>query len=134
MLKPMKVLMIYLALMPLEVTADQLIQDLMNQPVPLTRSGEQPSLDQVQLAIIAGCRIKGWSPVEADDYRVRASILVRGRHYAEVEIPYSRESYSIIYKNSRNLDYDAKKRKIHRNYNKWVVLLSRAIQGEFAFY
>lgn len=64
--------------------------------------------------------------------RIKCSILVRGRHYAEVLIPYSSSAYSIHYSDSRVLDYDEKDQSIHRNYNKWVILLSQEIQSQFS--
>lgn len=63
---------------------------------------------------------------------IKCSILIRGRHYAEVIIPYSSSAYSIYYSDSRVLDYDERAQRIHRNYNKWVILLSQAIQGHLS--
>ena len=65
------------------------------------------------------------------DDRFEASIHVRS-HFAKVEIAFDTRAYSITYLDSNNLDYNAQKRKIHRNYNKWVILLSEAIQREFS--
>ena len=88
-------------------------------------------MNDVRRAIIAGCKIKRWTPIQEGNNKIRASIWVRDKHYAEVIIPFFESKYSIIYETSKNLDYNMKKQKIHRNYNKWVILLSRAIQNEF---
>ena len=58
--------------------------------------------------------------------------MVRSKHFAMVEIPYTVDKYSIIYRDSRELDYNAKWQRIHRNYNKWVINLSDSIQRQFA--
>ena len=50
------------------------------------------------------------------------------QHTAVVDIRYSPESYSISYRDSAVLLYDGQV--IHRNYNKWVQLLSERIQLE----
>ena len=48
-------------------------------------------------------------------------------HLAVVEIPYSATSFSIRYKDSQNLRYNADDRSIHSNYNGWVQNLNNAI-------
>lgn len=107
------------------------IQDLIDVSVPVNATGGEPSLEDVKIAILAGCRARGWSPSISADNKITANILVRAKFYAEVEIPYNKKSYSIIYKSSRELNYDENKRKIHKNYNKWVGMLSSSIQREF---
>lgn len=93
--------------------------------------GGDRSLDEVREAIANGCRHKGWRPIMDGDTQLVCSILVRGRHYAEVKIPFSTTNYSILYSSSRQLDYDAKRQRIHRSYNNWVLNLNQAIQQQF---
>jgi len=111
--------------------ADKPILNFHDQPVPVNRDGSSPTLEEVKQAIIMGCRLRRWTPVIGSENEIKCSILVRGRHYAEVSIPYSRESYSIVYSDSRVLDYNEKKQRIHRNYNNWVNNLAAAIQRKF---
>jgi len=106
------------------------IGNLIDVPVPTSLDGTNPSLDEVKRAIISGCKIKGWSPELIDQNKIKASIWVREKHFAEIEIRFTEEKYSIIYLSSKNLDYNERKQKIHRNYNKWVILLSEVIQNE----
>jgi hypothetical protein len=110
----------------------QPIQNIVDRPVPANVDGSARALDEVRAAIIKGCEAKKWSAVMDGEARTKCSILVRGRHYAEVIIPYSSSAYSIYYSDSRVLDYDEKDQSIHRNYNKWVILLSQAIQSQFS--
>ena len=107
------------------------IENLIDVSVPQNSDGSYPSLNDVRRSIIAGCKIKRWTPIQDGKNMIIASIWIRNKHYAEVIIPFTESEYSIIYETSENLDYNAKKQKIHRNYNKWVILLSRAIQNEF---
>jgi len=51
-------------------------------------------------------------------------------HMAKVEIPYDRNTYSILYRDSNNLDYDGAN--IHGNYNGWVQNLSNAINARLS--
>jgi hypothetical protein len=107
------------------------IQNLVDVPVPVNVDATRPSLEDVRTAIISACQARGWTPVLGEGNTVLASILVRSTHYAEIEISYTESAYSITYVSSRNLDYNEKKQKIHRNYNNWVNKLSGTIQREF---
>ena len=49
---------------------------------------------------------------------------------AKVDITYTTESYSVVYKDSHELLYDGKE--IHRNYNNWVLQLSDRIRLQLA--
>lgn len=66
-----------------------------------------------------------WHVAKVKPGMIRATVFVRN-HRATVMIPYSSHSYSIVYQSSYNLK--AGNGKIHRNYNKWVLLLNRDIQ------
>jgi hypothetical protein len=80
----------------------------------------------VREAIVAGARAKGWRVSEEGPGHIVASIAVRS-HTAVADIFYDATSYSIQYKDSSNLKYDGER--IHRNYNKWVILLDQQIQA-----
>ena len=49
-----------------------------------------------------------------------------------VDIKYDHKSYSIDYKDSTNLNHDAAKGQIHRNYNGWIQNLDKAIQAQLS--
>lgn len=93
----------------------------------VTASPGTPSLDQVKGAIITACREKEWLVNPVEDGFIVATAHVRS-HTAVVDIRYSPTSYSITYKDSDALLYDGEK--IHRNYNKWIKLLSERIDLE----
>lgn len=117
--------------LPLLAFAAMPIQDLPNVPVPVKADGSNYTDEEVRTAIIAACRKRGWTPRLDGASRLTAAILVRSKHYAEIEIVFDPSAYSIRYLSSRNLDYDEADRRIHRNYNKWVAQLSQSIQREF---
>jgi hypothetical protein len=54
------------------------------------------------------------------------TLLIRS-HTAIVDIYYTTTSFSIVYKDSTNLKYDANNKTIHHNYNNWIHNLERAI-------
>lgn len=107
--------------------AGHAINNLENINVPVKGDGTQFAPNEVQAIIIEATSARGWSPVLEAPGVISATINVRGKHFARVEIPFSATNYSILYVSSDNLDYNAKRQTIHRNYNNWVVKLSGTI-------
>ena len=85
------------------------------------------SQEQVYRAIKTAGTQLGWQISKEREGLAKGQIMLRD-HSAVVEIPYSTKSYSINYKNSNNLKYDASKQTIHKNYNGWVQNLDNAIR------
>ena len=84
----------------------------------------QLSTAQVRDAIIEAATDRGWIVKEDDPGKILLEIFVRS-HSAMVTINYSSTTYDITYTDSENLLYDGAN--IHRNYNKWIVLLQQQI-------
>ena len=105
------------------------VYNMSQEYIPTLENGGSPSLGQVEKAILSASYKCGWIPRRVKPGLIEARITVRS-HRASVEIPYSTGSYSILYKDSHNLDY--KNGRIHGNYNKWVRRLSGYIQRELA--
>jgi hypothetical protein len=103
------------------------IQDLIGQPVPTKTDGKKMKVALVQQGIMEAAVQRQWTARVVKPGSISASILVRGKHFAEVTIDYTDSDYSIKYVSSRDLDYDEAKREIHKNYNKWVTLLNQQI-------
>lgn len=91
------------------------------------------SSEQVYKAIRAAGYELGWNVKKVKNGLAQASISLRG-HSAVVEIPYSTNSYSIVYKTSSNLKYDSSNNTIHKNYNSWVQNLKNKIDFKLANY
>ena len=105
------------------------IMNLEDYKVPPLDDGSPQSIETVKNAILTACRDRGWSPNVVGDGLIEAEIMVRTRHRALIEIPFSGSHYSIIYKDSHGLGYE-RRGKIHKNYNKWVTMLSATIQRQ----
>jgi len=73
----------------------------------------------------------GWMVKKSKPGVATAQLNVR-KHMALVTIKYDSTSYSIDYKNSLNLKYDATKNSIHSNYNGWIQNLDNAIQVQLS--
>ena len=91
---------------------------------PVVAASGQLDAAEVRSAIIQALNDKGWIVKEDAPGRILAEVLVR-THRADVAIDYSATQYSISYQNSDNLLYDGSN--IHRNYNKWIMLLQEQI-------
>lgn len=79
------------------------------------------SNQQMQRAIVSALNDRQWTVQAIEPGKVQAMITVRGRHHAEVDIPFSPTSFKILYRSSWGLDY--KDGKINGNYNRWVNML-----------
>ena len=90
--------------------------------LPATRQVSEEKMKQV---IVAALQKREWTVQRLSPQLVQAEITVRGQFYAAIDIRYTRNSYAITYRDSRDLGY--KDGKIHRNYNRWVSMLDRDI-------
>ncbi|MGB8436996.1 MAG: hypothetical protein WCE38_22350 [Burkholderiales bacterium] len=101
------------------------VMDIVDAPVVESAGGQKLTADQVKLAIQRAGATLGWQIKEVQPFLLEGTLILRD-HVAVVNIPYSAERYSIVYKDSKNLNYDGKS--IHSNYNGWVQNLDRAIK------
>ncbi|MBB4821318.1 uncharacterized protein YbjQ (UPF0145 family) [Pseudomonas alcaligenes] len=85
---------------------------------------------QMQRAITTALHDRQWSVQSTKPGMVQAAITIRGKHHAEVDIPYTPTSFQIVYRSSWGLDY--KDGKIHGNYNRWVNRLRDNILKELS--
>ena len=96
---------------------------------PISTSTSGYSLRDVRDAIQQAGVSLGWQMQDIKPGLIVGTLYLRD-HMAQVEIPYSRSSYSILYKDSQNLNYDGAN--IHSNYNGWVQRLNGAINAQLS--
>ncbi|MCF5051658.1 hypothetical protein GIW50_11265 [Pseudomonas syringae] len=85
----------------------------------------QASEEKIKQVIVAALQKREWTVQRLSPHLVQAEITVRNQFYAAIDIRYTRTSYAITYRDSRDLGY--KDGKIHRNYNRWISMLDRDI-------
>ncbi|MDJ0812436.1 MAG: SHOCT domain-containing protein [Woeseiaceae bacterium] len=107
------------------------INSLENLVIPERTDGSRFTLEEVQALIMQGCTRRQWTPEYEGDSVITCSILVRGRHFVKVEIPFNELDYSILYRDSDQMDYNEAKQTIHRKYNGWVNNLQAMIARQF---
>ena len=99
-----------------------------------------PSIDRVPVTVVKAGRgmsevirtaaaKKGWAASEAKPGTVRCTLLVR-THKVVVDIPYTKDSFSIHYVDSEDMEYDAQNKMINRKYIQWVRNLEKQIMIE----
>ena len=86
-------------------------------------------MDDVAKGIMAAGVTHGWTMTVQTQGHMVGTLVLRS-HTAVVDIFYSNSAYSILYKDSSNLKYDAARKTIHSNYSSWIRNLHEAIQKE----
>ncbi|MEM7057561.1 MAG: hypothetical protein AAF557_08225 [Pseudomonadota bacterium] len=97
------------------------------QPATSTQS---LSLSQYKNAIIRAGTRRNWQFEELSPGHLLGKVNVRNKHFATVDVTFDTEAFSINYKSSQNLNYNADTKSIHPNYNKWIQNLQNDIQQE----
>ncbi|EZP63844.1 MULTISPECIES: hypothetical protein [Pseudomonas] len=87
----------------------------------------QVSEEKMKTVIVNALQKREWNVQRLSPQLVQAEITVRNQYYAAIDIRYTRNSYAITYRDSRELGY--KDGKIHRNYNRWVNNLDSDIMA-----
>ena len=101
--------------------------------MPVRPRGSKPlSQADVRDAIVAGATQKQWKVNYVAAGLLVAQRNVAGRHLVEVDIRYGPQQYSVLYRNSINMNYRAADSTIHPNYNRWARELVDSI--DFAIY
>jgi hypothetical protein len=100
--------------------------NVQSAPIPANPAATMENLEK---AIIRAGLTLGWQVTPIEPGKAEAVLNIR-RHRAVVEITYDTKSFSIHYKDSINLDYDAQEKTIHSNYNGWIRNLEKAIRAQ----
>lgn len=87
------------------------------------------SLEQVTGAIKRAGLGLGWQMIEKGPGEMEGRLNLRS-HLAVVSINYDTQKFSILYKDSVDLNYDGTT--IHKNYNSWIQNLEKAILAQTA--
>lgn len=96
---------------------------------PVSTSNSNYDLNDVTKAIQRAGTGLGWQMKEETPGHIVGTLFLRN-HMAKVDITYTLDDYSIKYKDSTQLDYDAANNTIHKNYNGWIQNLTNAINAQ----
>lgn len=92
-------------------------------------TAKAPSQDDVRKAIVRAGTSMGWQMKENGPNALIGTLNLR-THSATVDIPFNAKQYSILYKDSSNLNYDGTS--IHKNYNGWIQNLQKQIDVQLS--
>ena len=87
------------------------------------------TMRDVSKAIMRAGVSLGWQMQETSPGHITGTLQLRD-HVAVVDVAYDTQSYSIQYKDSTNLQYNADKGEIHKNYNGWIQNLENGIRTQ----
>ena len=118
-----KLILIALTCLMLMACRTAPIQNLEHVPVRIKKINY--SIEDVERGIMQGGVCMGWEMYRKQPGLIEGT-LNKGNHVVEVTIQYSKQSYTINYRNSKNMDYDSGK--IHKSYNRWIQDLDKAIK------
>ena len=113
-------------LLPLAACTSKPILNVSNEPI-VVASGRTATMDNVRDAILRAGSKLGWQMTPAAPGVVDGRLNLRD-HVAMIDVKYDTQSFSIVYRDSTNLDY--RNGQIHRNYNGWIENLNREIRAE----
>ena len=85
------------------------------------------TVEQVRRAITTAATELKWIPRADGQGKIEAKLNVR-QHELVVVITFTKDSYTITYKDSKKLNYNAKRNTIHTQYATWVKNLDNRIQ------
>ena len=125
-MKILRLLAIAVAFVALNVHARSSVPVLNHDAVPALRASGQPaSAEQIRAALQAAGAARGWQITPAGNGKALAVLNVRGKHSVSTEITYGPGKYSIKYRDSNNMNYEAGDGAgtIHPKYNAWVQTL-----------
>ena len=103
--------------------------DLYDAPKVLSVSATPLEATQTRDRIVAGGQALGWAVTREEPGLVELSFDKQGKHQVTVAVRYDQTGYKIDYVTSFNLNYEelGGVRKIHPNYNRWVLNLIKRI-------
>ncbi len=103
------------------------VQNVNNAPINV--SSTNYDLSDVTKAIQRAGTGLGWQMKSETPGHIVGRLYLR-THVAVVDITYTLDDYSINYKDSTNLKYNAGNNTIHKNYNGWIQNLTNAVNAQ----
>ena len=100
------------------------VYNVIAAPIP---SNPAATMENIQKAVIRAGLTLGWQVVAREPGKLEAVLILR-THRAVVDITHDTKTFSITYKDSTNISYDAQNKTVHSNYNGWIQNLEKGIR------
>ncbi len=98
-----------------------------DEPVPALKDGRRIPVTDVEQSILTACQKRKFICMVVSPGLISGRYVHNQSYLAEVTIPYSEQAFSIRYKDSVGMGYNAVKHKIKDDYNAWVDALAEHI-------
>ncbi|MEP2716529.1 hypothetical protein [Pseudophaeobacter sp.] len=116
------------ALQPLTAVPAAALETIQTSYVNLSEvTSKNPTTRQVENALKTCSSARGWEFSRVATGKLIGQLRVRGKHYVEVDVEYSKSAFKISYRDSRNMKYDSENNTIHRRYNSWIENLTNDV-------
>jgi hypothetical protein len=112
------------------VLADDPVKNILDEKVPALKDGSTISLADREKAIGDACRRRGFAPTVVSPGVIEGRYGSPGRWFI-VTITHSETTYSMHYKDSHRMDYNAARNRIDDYYNEKVAGLAEHIDADF---
>ncbi len=96
---------------------------------PVDASIKNLTAENMKKAIMRAGLSLNWQIKNVGPGKLVGTLFLR-KHMAKIDIPYSKDGYSLLYRDSNQLNYKPDTGEIHKNYNGWIQNLDRAIQSQ----
>jgi len=100
------------------------VYNVVSSPIPQSPA---VTMENVQKAVIRAGLTLGWQINPKAPGQIEGILNIR-THQAIVYITHDTKSFSITYRDSTNISYDAERKTVHSNYNGWIQNLEKAIR------
>ena len=110
--------------------ADDPLRDIVEQPVPTMKDGTKIPIGEVQRALLQALVRHKFDATAIAPGHITARFERRWSSF-EVDILYTEASYSVRYRTSKRMDYDAGRQSIDESYNEQLALLGAQVQNQF---
>lgn len=100
------------------------VYNVVSSPIP---QNSEATMANIQKAILRAGLTLGWQVAAKEPGKLEAVLILR-THRAVVDITHDTKTFSITYKDSTNISYDAERKTVHSNYNGWIQNLEKGIR------
>jgi hypothetical protein len=122
---PIALLLVALLAAPWAQAKDRVAN--IDEPVPALKDGRRIAVNDVEKSILEACKARRFICMVTEPGLISGRYVHNQNYLAEVSIPFSEQAFSIRYKDSVGMGYNAEKKKIKDDYNVWVEALAEHI-------
>jgi hypothetical protein len=110
--------------------ADDPIRDIVEQAIPTLKDGTRLPIGEVQRALLQALVRHKFDATAVAPGHITARFERRWSSF-DVDVLYTETSYSVRYRASKRMDFDARRQSIDESYNEQLAQLGAQVQDQF---